>query len=127
MTPPNPPRGQGQKWPETQSKAQRRADAQRPATQTQTKSKAQRRAEAQQRAAEKRAAELRQKRMRTGVRFGAVILLIAVVAVVIVLIAGGGSSNSGNVPPQFKNPHLSLQPIPASMSSTWVQPPAGTP
>ncbi len=30
------------------------------------------------------------------------------------------------MPPQFKDPHVPLQPIPASMSSSWVQPPAGT-
>ena len=32
------------------------------------------------------------------------------------------------MPPSVKDPHIaSLEPIPASMSSSWVQPPAGTP
>ncbi len=89
-----------------------------------TQSKAQRRAENQQRAAEKRAAELRKKRMRIGIRVGGVLVVVAVVALIISNVVGGGS---GSVPPQLKNPHVALQPIPASMSSTWVQPPAGTP
>jgi len=93
---------------------------------TQTRSKAQRRADAQRRAAEKRAAELRQKRLRTGIRVGGVVAVIALAVVLIVVLTGGSGSN-GTVPPQDKNPHLSLAPIPASMSSTWVQPPAGTP
>ena len=93
---------------------------------SQTKSKAQRRAEAQRRAAEKRAAELRQKRVRTWSRIGIVVGVVAA-AVVLIVVLTGGSSSSGPVPPQFKNPHIALQPIPASMKSTWVQPPAGTP
>src|SRR3984957_3854378 len=91
---------------------------------SQSKSKAQRRAENQRRAAEKRAAERRQKQLRIGVRVGGAIVVIALVVVLITQLTGGGS---GAVPPQFKNPHLALEPIPASMSSTWVQPPAGTP
>ena len=90
---------------------------------SQSKSKAQRRAENQQRAAEKRAAEARQKRIRIGVRVGGVVVVIALVVVLITQLTGGSSS----VPPQFKDPHLALEPIPASMSSTWVQPPAGKP
>src|SRR6516164_4796358 len=93
---------------------------------SQTKSKAQRRAEAQRRAAEKRAAELRQKRVRTWSRIGIVVGVVAA-AVVLIVVLTGGSSSSGPVPPSVKNPHIALQPIPASMSSTWVQPPAGTP
>ncbi len=87
-------------------------------------SKAQRRTENQRRAAEKRAAELRKKRMRIGLRVGGV---VAVIAVVVVIITQVGGSGSGTVPPQFKNPHVPVQAIPASMSSTWVQPPAGSP
>ncbi len=90
---------------------------------SQSKSKAQRRAENQQRAAEKRAAERRQKQVRIGVRVGGAIVVVALVVVLITQLTGGGS---GGVPPQLKNPHLALEPIPASMSSTWVQPPAGT-
>ena len=89
-----------------------------------TQSKAQRRAENQQRAAEKRAAELRKKRMRIGLRVGGVVVAVAVVAFIISNVVGG---SSGGVPPQFKDPHVPLQPIPASMSSSWVQPPPGTP
>ncbi len=88
-------------------------------------SKAQRRAENQRRAAEKRAAERRQQRMRIGVRVGGALVLLAVVVIVITQLTGNGGS--GSVPPQFQNPHVAVQPIPASMSSTWVQPPAGTP
>jgi hypothetical protein len=91
---------------------------------SQSKSKAQRRAENQQRAAEKRAAELRAKRMRTGIRVGGVVAVIALVVVLIVVVTGGSNSS---VPPQVKDPHVALEPIPSSMSSTWVQPPAGTP
>jgi len=87
-------------------------------------SKAQRRTENQRRAAEKRAAELRKKRMRVGIRIGGVVVIIAVAVVIITQVTGGGSST---VPPQFKNPHVPVQPIPASMSSSWVQPPAETP
>jgi hypothetical protein len=112
MTPPNPPRAQSQ--PRNKSR-----------TRDQPQSKAQRRAEAQRRAAEKRAAELRQKRVRTWTRVGLIGGALAVVVFLIVVLTGGGST--GPVPPQFKNPHLSLQPVPASMSSTWVQPPAGSP
>ncbi len=91
---------------------------------SQSKSKAQRRADNQQRAAEKRAAERRQKRVRIGFRVGGAIVLVALVVVLVTQLTGGGS---GSVPPQFKNPHIATEPIPASMSSTWVQPPAGTP
>jgi len=89
-----------------------------------SKSKAQRRADNQRRAAEKRAAELRQKRMRIGVRVGGALVVIALIIVVVTQVTGGGS---GGVPPQFQNPHVPVQAIPASMSSTWVQPPATTP
>ena len=91
---------------------------------SQSKSKAQRRAENQQRAAERRAAELRQKRVRIGVRVGGAVVVVAVVVFLVTQVTGGGSTS---VPPQFKNPHVPVQAIPASMSSTWVQPPAGTP
>ena len=91
---------------------------------SQSKSKAQRRAENQQRAAEKRAAELRRMQIRLGVRIGGAVVVVALVVVLVTQLTGGGSSG---VPPQFKNPHVPVQPIPASMSSTWVQPPAGSP
>src|SRR5580692_11556503 len=88
---------------------------------SQSKSKAQRRAESQERAAEKRAAELRAKRMRVGVRVGGAIVGIGLVVVLILVVTGGSST----VAPTVKDPHIaSLAPIPASMSSTWVQPPA---
>ncbi len=89
------------------------------------KSKAERRAENQRHAAEKRAAELRQKRIRTGVRVGAVLVVIALVIVLITQLTGGGGSS--NSPPEQKNPKVATQAIPASMSSSWVQPPAATP
>ena len=89
-----------------------------------SKSKAQRRAENQRRAAERRAAELRQQRMRIGIRVGGAIAVVALVVVIIVLVTSGGSNS---VPPQFKNPHVPVEAIPSSMSSTWVQPPAETP
>ena len=112
MTPPNQPRAKN-----------------RPAAQGQTRdqpqSKAQRRAEAQRRAAEKRAAELRQKRLRAWTRVGLVGGVLALVIVLIVVLTGGSSMN--NSAPNVTNPHVKLQAIPASMSSTWVQPPAGTP
>jgi hypothetical protein len=91
---------------------------------SQSKSKAQRRAENQRRAAEKRAAEARQRRLRIGVRVGGVVVVLALVVVLITQLTGGGS---GSAPPQQTNPHVALQPIPASMSSTWIQPPAGKP
>jgi hypothetical protein len=91
---------------------------------SQSKSKAQRRAEAQRRAAEQRAAELRKKRGRIGLRFGGLVVVIAAVVLIVVLVSGGSPS----VPPQLKNPHLAdVQAVPASMSSSWVQPPATTP
>ncbi len=86
--------------------------------------KAQRRTENQRRAAEKRAAELRKKRMRIGIRVGGAVAVIAVVVVVVMTQVGG--SGSGSVPPQLKNPDVPVQAIPSSMSSTWVQPPAGS-
>ena len=93
---------------------------------TQSKSKAERRAENQRRAAEKRAAELRQKRIRIGVRVGGVLVVLAALIVLITQLTGGGGN--GSVPPQVKSPHVAgLEPNPASMSTTWVQPPAGTP
>jgi len=87
-------------------------------------SKAQRRSENQRRAEEKRAAELRRKRMRIGIRVVGVLAVVGIAVVLITQIGGGGSSS---VPPQFKNPHVPVEAIPASMSSTWVQPPAGSP
>ena len=90
-----------------------------------SKSKAQRRADSQRRAAEKRAAERRQKQMRMAVRVGGLVVLVALVVIVITQVTGGGGS--GAPPPQFTNPHVALEPIPASMSSTWVQPPATSP
>lgn len=90
---------------------------------SQSKSKAQRRAENQRRAAERRAAQRRQKQMRTGLWVGAAVVLVAVLVVVVVVITGGSSG----VPSQFKNPHVALEPIPASMKASWVQPPAGSP
>jgi hypothetical protein len=89
-----------------------------------SKSKAQRRADNQRRAAEKRAAERRQKQMRMAVRVGGLVVLVALVVIVITQVTGGGS---GTPPAQFTNPHVPLQAIPASMSSTWVQPPATSP
>jgi len=86
-------------------------------------SKAQRRTENQRRAEEKRRAELRRKRTRIGIRVGGVLAVVAIAVVIITQVSGGGS---GGVPPSFKNPHVSLQAIPTSMSSTWVKPPAGT-
>ena len=91
---------------------------------SQSKSKAQRRAENQQRAAERRAAELRQKRLRIGVRVGGAVVVVALVVVLVTQLTGGGSTS---VPPQLKNPHVPVEAIPASMSSTWVQPPATQP
>lgn len=88
-----------------------------------SKSKAQRRADSQRRAAEKRAAERRQKQMRVAVRVGGLVVLVALVVIVITQVTGGGSGT----PAQFTNPHVPLQAIPASMSSTWVQPPASSP
>jgi len=91
---------------------------------SQSKSKAQRRAENQRRAEERRAAERRQKRRRVGLRVGLAAVVVAVAVVLIVQLTGGGSSSS---PPQYKNPHVALEPIPASMKATWVQPPTGSP
>jgi hypothetical protein len=88
-----------------------------------TKSKAQRRAEAQRRAAEQRAAEKRKKRTRLGVRVGGAVVVLALVIVLIVVVSGGSSGT----PQVFKNPHVALEPIPASMKASWVQPPAGKP
>jgi hypothetical protein len=94
-----------------------------PTQSSQSKSKAQRRAEAQQRAAEKRAAELRRKRTQFGIRFGVVAVVIVAIIVIVVLVTGGSSGP----PASFTNPHISLQPISTSMSSSWTQPPAQTP
>jgi hypothetical protein len=91
---------------------------------SQSKSKAQRRAENQRNAAEKRAAEQRAKRMRLGVRAGGAVVVIALVVILILVVTGGSNSSA---PPSSKNPHIALEPIPASMSSSWVQPAAGTP
>ena len=91
---------------------------------SQSKSKAQRRAENQRNAAEKRAAEQRAKRMRIGIRVGGAVAVVALVVVLVVVVTGG---SNGGTPPTDKNPHIALEPIPASMSSSWVQPPATTP
>src|ERR1700742_1005085 len=90
---------------------------------SQSKSKAQRRAENQRHAAERRAAEQRAKRMRVGIRVGGAVVVVALVVVLILVITGGSSTP----PPSAKNPHVALEPIPASMSASWVQPPAGSP
>jgi hypothetical protein len=90
---------------------------------SQSKSKAQRRAEAQRRAAEQRAAEQRKKRTRVGLRVGGLVVVVAAVVLIIVLVTGGSTS----VPPSVKNPHVTTEAIPASMSSSWVQPPATKP
>jgi hypothetical protein len=95
-----------------------------PTQSPQSKSKAQRRADAQERAAEKRAAELRRKRTQMGIRLGIVGVVILAIVVIVVLVTGGSSGP----PASFTNPHLSgLEPIPASMQASWVQPPAETP
>jgi hypothetical protein len=86
-------------------------------------SKAQRRNESQRRAAEKRAAEKRKQRTRVGLWVGGAVVLIAVVVLIVTQVTG----SSGNVPPQLKTPNVPTEPIPASMSSSWVQPPAETP
>jgi hypothetical protein len=91
---------------------------------SQSKSKAQRRAEAQRKAAEKRAAELRRKRTQMGVRLGVVGVVIVAIIVIVVVVTSGSSGP----PASFINPHLAgLEPIPASMKASWVQPPAETP
>ena len=88
-----------------------------------SQSKAQRRTENQRRAEERRRAEKRKKQMRFGLwGLGG---LVAIVLVVVLVLALTSSSNS--VPPSAKNPHVPLQAIPASMKSSWIQPPAGTP
>ena len=94
-----------------------------PTQSSQSQSKAQRRAEAQRRAAEKRAAELRRKRTQVGIRVGVVGVVIVAIIVVVVLVTSGSSSP----PASFTNPHISLEPIPASMKSSWIQPPTQTP
>lgn len=54
---------------------------------------------------------------------GAVVVLGAVIALIIVLSGGGGGT-----PAVFTNPHVAgLEPIPASMKASWVQPPAENP
>jgi hypothetical protein len=89
-----------------------------------SQSKAQRRAENQRRAEERRRAEQRQKQLRVGLWGLGGVAVIALVVVLVLTLTGGGSTG---VPPTFKNPHVPLQAIPASMKSSWVQPPAGTP
>jgi hypothetical protein len=88
-----------------------------------SKSKAQRRAEAQARAAEQRAADRRKKRTRLAMQIGGVVAVLAVVIVLIVVLSGGG----GGTPKVFTDPHVALEPIPASMKASWVQPPVGKP
>lgn len=87
-----------------------------------SQSKAERRAEAQRRAAEKRAAERRRQRNRILVRVGLAVVVVAAVVVIIVQVTG---SSSGG--PTTSNPHVALSPIPESMKSSWVQPPAEKP
>ena len=96
-----------------------------PTQSSQSKSKAQRRAEAQRKAAEKRAAEQRRRRTQVGIRVGVVAIVIVAIIVLAVVLTGGSSGP----PASFSNPHLgsSLQPIPASMKASWVQPPAESP
>jgi hypothetical protein len=89
-----------------------------------SQSKAQRRAETQRRAAEKRAAERRRQRNRVLVRVGLAVAVVAVVVVIVVQVTG---SSSGGPSSTTSNPHVALSPIPASMKSSWVQPPAETP
>jgi hypothetical protein len=89
-----------------------------------SQSKAQRRTENQRRAEERRRAEQRKKQMRVGL-WGLGGLAVIALVVVLILVVTGGSSN--NVPPSAKDPHVALQAIPASMKSSWIQPPAGTP
>jgi hypothetical protein len=89
-----------------------------------SQSKAQRRTENQRRAEERRRAEQRKKRMRFGLRGLGVVAVVALVVVLVVVLTGGSSNTP---PPTVKNPHVPLEAIPASMSSSWVQPPAGTP
>ena len=91
---------------------------------SQSKSKAQRRAENQQRAAEKRAAELRAKRMRIGVRVGGAVVVVALVVVLIAQLTGGGSAACLR---DSRTRTSRSSRYPASMSSSWVQPPKGTP
>jgi hypothetical protein len=89
-----------------------------------SQSKAQRRAETQRRAAEKRAAERRRRRNRILVRVGLAVVIVAVVVVVVVQFTG---SSSGGPTSTTSNPHVALSPIPASMKSSWTQPPAEKP
>lgn len=90
---------------------------------TESKSKAQRRAESQRRAAEQRAADKRKRRTRLGAQIGGVLVVLAVVIVLIVVLSGGSSGT----PKLFTDPQIALEPIPASMKATWVQPPATKP
>jgi hypothetical protein len=92
-----------------------------------TTSKAQRRAEAQRRAAEKRAAELRKKRVRRGLWLGGVVVAIAAIVLIVTLATSGSGGNNNASTTSFSHPNVPLQPVPASMSSTWKQPPASTP
>jgi hypothetical protein len=88
-----------------------------------SQSKAQRRTENQRRAEERRRAEKRKKQMRVGLwGLGGLVAIVLVVVLVLTL-----TSSSTSVPPSAKDPHVPLQAIPASMKSSWIQPPAGTP
>ncbi len=89
-----------------------------------TQSKAQRRAENQRKAEERRRAELRKKRTRAGLWGLGGVVVVVVAVILIVSLSGGGNSS---VPPTYKNPHVALQPIPASMKASWIQPAPGTP
>ena len=89
-----------------------------------SQSKAQRRAENQRRAEERRRAEQRQKRMRYGLWGVGGAAVVAIVVILVVVLTGGSNSS---VPPTVKDPKVPLHAIPASMSSSWIKPPAGTP
>ena len=90
-----------------------------------SQSKAQRRAENQRRAEERRRAEQRKKQMRFGLWGLGAVAVVALVVVLIVTLTGSSSQQPRR--PPSRTPTCPLQAIPASMSSSWVQPPAGTP
>jgi hypothetical protein len=78
-----------------------------------TQSKAQRRAESQRKAAERRAAELRAKRVRTTVRYGGGVAVI-VLAIVLIVVLTGGSSKGPAAAPTVAN--LKTEAVPASLT-----------
>jgi len=83
-----------------------------------TQSKAQRRAESQRKAAERRAAELRAKRVRTTVRYGAVVVVVLVVVLIIVLLSG----SSPSTPTAKSAADVKTVPIPASLQMVAAPP-----